>query len=71
LVLAATGDSRHGTLDDAQHPDDDSARLDPSPASLTAADRRFLDFLARTALRVVSEEAKLGTCFSGTEPSKE
>jgi len=66
-----TSSSRIGIFDDAQHADDDLARTEPSPALLTAADRRFLDFLARTALRIVIEEAKLATSSSGTEPSKE
>jgi hypothetical protein len=71
LIRAATRGLRQGTFDDAQHLDDDLARTDRSQASLTAADRRFLDFLARAALRIVTEEAKLATSSGEAEPSKE
>ncbi len=69
LIRAVTGGPRREN--DLQHLDEEFARTDSSPASLTAADRRFLDFLARTALRIVTEEAKLAMSSGETEPSKE
>lgn len=49
----------------------DEAKSPATRQSLTAADRRFLDFLARTALRVAAEEARLAPGPDRKNPSTE